>query len=55
MASAPRNLESHACFGCSDLNSLYVLRLLMSSEKELESMVRLWSFSRPDDTVAVPS
>ena len=54
MASAPRNLEIHACFDYSDLHSLYVRRPWRSSEKELESMVRLWSFSRPDDTVAVP-
>ena len=53
MASAPRILENHACFGCSDLYSLYVLRPWMLSEKEWESMVRLWSFSRPDDMVAV--
>lgn len=53
MAFAPENLENHACFGCSDLYSPYVLRPSMLSEKELESMVRLWSFSRSDDTVAV--
>lgn len=49
MASAPRYLENHACFDCSDLYSLYVLRPLMLSEKGLESTVRLWSFSRRDD------
>ena len=54
MVSAPRNLDNHACFGCSDLHSLYVPRPLMLNKKELESMVRLWSFSRPDDMVAVP-
>ncbi len=53
MASAPRNFENHACFGCSGLDWLYVLRPLMLSEKELESMVHLWSFSRPDDMVVV--
>lgn len=54
MTSAPKILEVHECFGCSDLHSLYVPRPLMLNEKELESMVRLWSFSRPDDMVAVP-